>query len=79
MRTGIANFGLDWGRCPRWLFGRMVRLARIIGVAIIQEFGPEEFLRRMSDPVWFQSFGSVLAFDWNASGLTTTTLGALKV
>ncbi|MCD6225985.1 DUF763 domain-containing protein [bacterium] len=79
MRTGVAEFTLDYGRCPRWLFGRMVRLARAIGIAIIREFGPEEFLKRLADPVWFQSLGCVLAFDWNASGLTTTTLGALKV
>ena len=56
----------------------MVRLARAMSIAIIDEFGPEEYLRRLADPVWFQSFGCVLAFDWNASGLTTTTLGALK-
>ena len=74
----MADFTLDWGRCPRWLFDRMVRLARAIGIAVIREFGPEEFLKRLADPVWFQSLGCVLAFDWNASGLTTTTLGALK-
>lgn len=79
MRTGVADFTLDYGRCPRWLFERMVRLGRVIGIAIIREFGPEEFLKRLADPVWFQSLGCVLAFDWNASGLTTTTLGALKV
>ncbi len=79
MRTGVAEFTLDYGRCPPWLFRRMVRLGRAIGIAIIREFGPEEFLRRLADPVWFQSLGCVLAFDWNASGLTTTTLGALKV
>jgi len=79
MRSGVAEFTLDYGRCPRWLFERMVRLARAIGVAVVAEFGPEEFLRRLADPVWFQSLGCVLAFDWNASGLTTTTLGALKV
>ncbi len=69
---------LDWGRCPRWLFERMSKLARGISMAIVEEFGPEELLRRLADPVWFQSFGCVLAFDWNASGLTTTVLGALK-
>lgn len=78
MRTGIATFPLDYGRCPRWLFERMKRLARAITVAIVEEFGPEEFLKRLSDPVWFQSLGCVLAFDWNSSGLTTTTLGAIK-
>ncbi|MBI4029683.1 DUF763 domain-containing protein [Candidatus Berkelbacteria bacterium] len=78
MRTGVATFGLDFGRCPPWLFQRMVRLARVVLIAIISEFGSREFLKRLSDPVWFQSLGCLLAFDWNASGLTTTTLGALK-
>jgi hypothetical protein len=78
MRTGIATVPLDTGKCPRWLFERMKRLARAITLAIVEEFGPEEFLKRISDPVWFQSLGCVIGFDWNSSGLTTTTLGALK-
>jgi hypothetical protein len=78
MRTGIATIPLDIGKCPRWLFERMKRLARAITFAIVQEFGPEEFLKRISDPIWFQSLGCVIGFDWNSSGLTTTTLGALK-
>lgn len=79
MRTGIATVPLDYGRCPRWLFERMKRLGRGIAISIVEEFGPEEFLKRLSDPVWFQSLGCVLGFDWNSSGLTVTTLGALKV
>lgn len=78
MKTGTATFGLDYGRCPPWLFAKMKRLARLITEAIVYEFGPDEFLRRLSDPFFFQSFGTVLAFDWDASGLTTTTTGALK-
>jgi len=78
MRTGIATVPLDYGRCPRWLFERMKRLSRGITAAIVEEFGPEEFLKRLSDPVWFQSLGCVLGFDWNSSGLGTTTMGALK-
>ena len=78
MRTGIATIPLDYGRCPRWLFEKMRRLARGIIVAIIEELGPEEVLKRFSNPVWFQSLGCVLAFDWNSSGLTTTTMGAVK-
>lgn len=78
MRTGIATFGLDYGRCPPWLFERMKRLARLVTEAIVVEYGNKEFVRRMSDPFFFQSFGTVLAFDWDASGLTTTTTGALK-
>jgi len=78
MRTGIAIMPLDYGICPRWLFERMRKLARGIIVGITEEFGPDEILKRFSDPIWFQSFGCTLAFDWNSSGLTTTTLGAVK-
>lgn len=78
MRTGIATIPLDWGKCPPWLFLRMKKLARSIFLLIAKEFGPEEVLKRLSDPVWFQGLGSVLGFDWNSSGLTTTTLGAIK-
>jgi len=78
MHRGIATFTLDWGRCPPWLFARMTRLARAISIVMVENLGPERFLQVLADPVWFQSFGSILAFDWNASGLTTTTLGALK-
>jgi len=78
MRTGIATIPLDYGRCPRWLFERMKRLSRGIFLAIREEFGPDEILKRLSNPVWFQSLGCTIGFDWNSSGLTTTTLGALK-
>ena len=78
MRTGIATLPLDYGRCPRWLFERMKRLTRGITTAIIEEFGPNEFLKRLSDPVWFQSLSCVIGMDWNSSGTTAITLGALK-
>ena len=78
MRTGIATVPLDYGKCPYWLFDRMKRLSRGVALAIVEEFGAEELLRRFSDPGWFQSFGCVLGFDWNSSGLTTTTMGAFK-
>ena len=78
MRTGIATVPLDYGKCPRWLFERMKRLSRGIVLAITEELGVEEFLRRLSDPIWFQSLGCIIGFDYNSSGLTTTTLGALK-
>ena len=75
---GIATFGLDDGKCPKWLFERMTRLGREIIKVIIEEYGPDEFIKRIADPVWFQSLGTVLAFDWNASGLTTVLTAALK-
>ncbi|MBU0976475.1 DUF763 domain-containing protein, partial [Patescibacteria group bacterium] len=78
MKTGIANLPLHWGRAPRWLFGRMEKLAREITIAVVAEYGSLEMLKRLSDPYWFQAFGCVLGYDWHSSGLTTTTCGALK-
>lgn len=78
MNRGIATFTLDYGTCPKWLFDRMVKLGREMTRVLIEEYGPEEFIKRISDPVWFQSLGTVLAFDWNASGLTTILTAALK-
>jgi hypothetical protein len=77
-QRGVATFGLDYGKCPKWLFERMVRLAKEMIRVMIEEYGVDEFLRRIADPIWFQSLGTVLAFDWNASGLTTTLTAALK-
>ncbi|MBI2597505.1 DUF763 domain-containing protein [Candidatus Daviesbacteria bacterium] len=78
MQRGIATFTLDWGTCPKWLFDRMVRLGKEMTRVLVEEYGPDEFIKRISDPVWFQSLGTVLAFDWNASGLTTILTAALK-
>ncbi len=78
MRIAVADVPLDWGKCPKWLFERMKKLSRAITEIIILEFGKDEFLRRISDPFFFQSLGCIVAFDWNSSGLTTTLCGALK-
>lgn len=78
MHRGIATFTLDYGKCPAWLFQRMVKLGREMAQVLISEYGPDEFIKRIADPVWFQSLGTVLAFDWNASGLTTILTAALK-
>lgn len=78
MDRGIATFTLDYGTCPRWLFERMVRLGKEMTRVIVDEYGPNEFVKRMGHPGWFQSLGTVLAFDWNASGLTTILTAALK-
>ncbi len=77
-RTGIANLPLHHGKAPKWLFDRMVKLAREITIAIVTDFGPEEMLRRLSHPYWFQALGCILGFDWHSSGVTTTLGGALK-
>jgi len=79
MKTGTTNLPLHYGKAPRWLFQRMVKLASQIGYIIVKEHGSDYFLERLSDPYWFQSFGCVLGFDWHSSGLTTTACGALKL
>ncbi len=78
IHRGVASFGLDGGHCPPWLFERMVKLGREMVQVLVAEYGPDEFVKRIADPVWFQSLGTVLAFDWNASGLTTILTAALK-
>jgi hypothetical protein len=49
----------------------MMQLAREIATHVVADRGPEEMLRRLSDPFWFQAFGCVLGFDWHSSGVTT--------
>ena len=78
MKRRVAQLPLHGGQAPAWLFRRMTKLAAAITMAIVEEYGPEEMLRRLSDPYWFQAFGCVLGFDWHSSGVTTVTCGALK-
>ncbi|HEY8498145.1 MAG TPA: DUF763 domain-containing protein [Limnochordales bacterium] len=77
-RTGTALLPLHGGRCPPWLFQRMKALGAAIVEAMVEEWGPDEVLRRLADPFWFQSLGSVLGYDWHSSGVTTVVCGALK-
>lgn len=78
MRTGIAHLPLHTGRAPRYLFERMVKLARELSLIIVDEYGSLELMRRLADPCWFQAFGCVLGYDWHSSGVTTVVCGALK-
>ena len=77
-RVGIAELPLHHGHAPRWLFSRMVKLGREMVRIIIIEQGADEFLKKLSSPLWFQAFSCVLGFDWHSSGTTTVTMGALK-
>jgi hypothetical protein len=77
-RTGSADLPLHGGRVPTWLGQRMSALGAVICQAIVHHYGREEFLRRLSHPFWFQSFGAVMGMDWHSSGITTSVIGALK-
>jgi hypothetical protein len=56
----------------------MASLGAIVTEAIVHHYGRDEFLRRLSHPFWFQSFGAVMGMDWHSSGITTSVIGALK-
>ena len=56
----------------------MTRLGAVIAQAIVHHYGRDEFLSRLAQPFWFQSFGAVMGMDWHSSGITTSVLGALK-
>lgn len=77
-RSGSADLPLHGGRVPAWLAGRMARLGAVMTQAIVHHYGRDEFLRRLSNPFWFQSFGAVMGMDWHSSGITTSVVGALK-
>lgn len=77
-RTGVANLPLHGGKAPAWLTSRMCKLAKEIANIIIDEHGTDAFLKRISDPHWFQALGCVLGYDWHSSGVTTVLTGVLK-
>ena len=77
-RTGYATLPLHGGKAPSWLTGRMLRLAKEILTIMIDEYGTDTFLARVSDPYWFQALGCVLGYDWHSSGVTTVVTGVLK-
>ena len=78
MENSTINLPLHGGHAPSYLVRRMVRLSYAISKVIIDEYGHKEFLKRLSDPLWFQAFGCVLGFDWHSSGVTTVVTGVLK-
>src|SRR5688572_25562166 len=77
-RGSYADLPLHYGHVPKWLAERMTLLGGAIIESIVAQYGPAEVLRRLSDPLWFQSFGCVLGMDWHSSGITTSVMGALK-
>jgi hypothetical protein len=77
-RSGSADLPLHSGHVPPWLATRMAALGAVICQAIVHHYGRDEFLKRLSHPFWFQSFGAVMGMDWHSSGITTSVIGALK-
>jgi len=78
LKTSVINLPLHGGHAPPYLVRRMIKLSRSISKVIVDEFGQQEFLKRLADPLWFQAFGCVLGFDWHSSGVTTVVTGVLR-
>ena len=76
--SGHADLPLHTGTVPKWLADRMMVLGTLITESLVENFGPDEVLVRLSDPLWFQSFGAVMGMDWHSSGITTSVMYALK-
>ncbi len=77
-RSGYASLPLHGGKAPSWLTGRMRKLAKEVSAIMIDQYGTDTFLERLSDPYWFQALGCVLGYDWHSSGVTTVVTGVLK-
>ena len=77
-QKGLAFLPLHYGKAPPWLVTRMTRLAKEIVAILVDEYGQDVFLKRISDPYWFQALGCVLGYDWHSSGVTTVLTGVLK-
>lgn len=77
-RTGEAILPLHGGKVPSWLVSRMKKLARGIVAVIVNEYGSDELLTRLANPIWFQALGCVIGHDWHSSGVTTVVTGILR-
>jgi hypothetical protein len=77
-RIGSAILPLHYGHPPERLFRRMIHLSGILSSLIVEKFGTDQLLEKLSDPFWFHSFSLAIGFDWNSSGTTTATMAALK-
>jgi hypothetical protein len=78
MAHATIKLPLHGGHAPPYLIDKMIKLSGAIAKVIVNEYDVHEFLRRISDPLWFQAFGCVLGFDWHSSGVTTVVTGVLK-
>jgi hypothetical protein len=77
-KSGHADLPLHTGTVPKWLADRMMTTGTLIIEALVMNYGRKEALVRLSDPLWFQSFGAVMGMDWHSSGITTSVMYALK-
>ena len=76
--VGIADLPLHYGRVPDYLLRTMREMTDVISHVMLTEFGEDEFIKRLSNPFWFQAFNNAVGMDWDSSGSTTVLLSLLK-
>ena len=59
-RIGIDKLPLKYGEAPHWLVVRIIGLIQEITTIVVDEYGQDEYLRKISDPYWFQALACVL-------------------
>jgi len=78
MYVGISELILHDGEVPPHLLYYMKRLSKAILSYIHEVYGPDEIVKRVADPFWFQAFNNVIGMDWDSSGSTTVVIYMLK-
>lgn len=76
--SGAMAMPLHFGKVPNFLTQKMGDMGEVIAESIIENYGTEELLSRMSSPNWFQAFGATMGMHWNSSGVTAVVMGALQ-
>ncbi len=75
---GVADLPLHDGHVPLWMIKYMKRMSRAILAILIDELGPEELVKRLANPFWFQALNNIIGMDWDSSGSTTVTTAIVK-
>jgi hypothetical protein len=78
MEVAFSELILHDGKVPPHLLYYMKKLSKAILSYIHEIYGPEEIVRRVADPFWFQAFNNVIGMDWDSSGATTVVIYMLK-
>ena len=76
MRVGETTMRLAKG--PVWHYNYLKELAVELVKFMVEEIGEVETLRKFVHPIWFQTFSTVLGFEWQFSGSTTVPIRALQ-
>ncbi len=77
-KLGEVDLPLHAGKCPKPVFDSITKATQSFLEVFLSWHSPQLFLKYLGHPLWLQSFGAFLGFDWHSSGLTTVLLSALQ-